>query len=394
MQRLNVKNIIKFLNEGEGKIPTQAELNQIDVQSNTSLWFKIAVEAAPKYPGGFSIKDYFSKLFALGLWPSSEALSACDKKVQHNAWSYLVTYWPDVFKTLLDKNILPTAKDLSDSHGVFSVWVDVLRRPALSVLLDNNIFPRYQDIYLHWPNIDGPHEYYNMYRLIAQDILPRWRNHLPLDLEKKLKPVLSKSEYKHLCSRRKNLLTLEVDNMPNNDHMLIRLLSRHDVNDFYGAIYLLYVMQTKRAPRAWSNFPVEILLMIYRYVLPQSVNRDNIGELFSETCKFAFVKYHAIRSFGAYFHKWGVFSHSNRALSLLFRLKKCEDQKQIRGLLDRQYLMSRNPGKTNYKNLDPDFPLAKFCMPYAKKVTEDVFDQDFKHLLTEVNITSRLNRKR
>jgi len=351
----------------QGIIPTAQALAERDTRNNTNAWFMLAARGDTEF-------SVFQSLLAQGIIPTAQALSEPDIRSNRNAWYMLTTYeagFP-VFQSLLSQGIIPTAQALAERDTTYNInaWhrlaIYETGFPVFQSLLAQGIIPNAQTL----AERDTTNKTNAWHRLAAYETgFPVLQSLLDSDIL----PAAHDCEYlkksfkvtDNIIRRMNRVNELNTKYNICLQSKVAALLTREDKENFYGFIYLFYLMTAKNNPKLY--FPLEIWSLIGRYLLPPTITEINFSELSQDDNRLTYIKYHLIHSLDNYLDRpFALFnSYKKRAASLK---NEVLDSPDPRNTLFKQYFMSRNP-KIRYVKR----PLEEHQNSFGQKVSEQRF---------------------
>ncbi|MDF2866888.1 MAG: hypothetical protein K0S11_358, partial [Gammaproteobacteria bacterium] len=308
-----------------------------------------------------------------GVIPQPIDLSLCHVKHNNNAWYWLAGSDARVriFQALLDKGIIPQPIDLSPCRSNNNTWYWLARSdariPIFQALIDKGIIPQAIDLDAYHPS-NNTNTWHCLVKRQAHKLLVQL-----LDLDfipaNKIEQMYATSEHQKIINkinkRRELLIQVSTDLKIKQNNEAAVLLTRDDIKQFYGFLYLFLGMENKQNP--CINLPVEIWHQLGEYLLPPSITFEKFKRLLSDKNKSAIIKHHVTKLIdeynGTFFRRH---PHKNRAISLKQAI--IENNSSPVELLYEQYCMGIMPGKTPYKN-----PSSKYQQSFTHKVTDDDF---------------------
>jgi hypothetical protein len=373
---------------------TQSDLISSDNNGNT-IWHLLA-----KNTVGIAI---IWILLGIEILPTSEVLAKRDKQFNRNTWNALLETTDGIatIRILLCMDILPTSEDLDvcDNTLNMNTWRGLAENDEgliiIAMLLERDILPTTNSLTTR-ENNDNLHTWDVLARsndgirliqaLLDLDILPHWEGLYDIVNSKYVDPFIQSiknSNYNNKDLVIKRIMTLgksanECNINPKGSIAIS--FSREDKLNFYGFLYLFYLMTARDKPEI--NLTKDIWFLLGRDLLPPVMTYNNFLELTSEENRSAFVKYHVGHALEVYVRPFiGLrlfdidFSYNYRKYpEKAESLKKAVSTKQDPGKLLRwQFMMLCDPSR---EYLNPKAPHEqkyneKATDPYLEKIVRD-----------------------
>ncbi len=352
-----------------GIVPSSKVMAECSKPNNQSSWHLLCM------PGDdlAARLDIFLELLQRGVLPTSENLAVISSRTKVHAWYHLSGVVNEngeqVLLQLLQLGIIPSASAMAFHDTEGDCWHRIAKAGKVEIirlLLDQGILPSAENLAAKiegkntWEYLIEGRHFSLVYRLFELGIVPNCRKDISIDYSSTLQSYSNNADAGKIIKQIKSMNRIKdsINMLETESNEMVNLLSRNDRLNYYGFIYLYYLVIDREYPILLSLedkntslriLPPEIWYKIGCYLLPPFISQlpcENKFNFFRHDNRPSFTKLWLTGCIEEYTKTTKL--HKGRLEDLNAAMKSAENLSQINTLFYKQYLMSRGEVTQTY----------------------------------------------